>query len=656
MTLRLALAASTALLLSPLPALAQTVPAPAAAAAQSEHDKLFALFDDADARALALDPMGRLFRGEENGVDRLGDLLTDSSFLASRTDTELNLARLGLIDRGKLDATDQLAYDVFRYTQETALEGMNDEMRELTKVRPINHFFGLHNYYPTLVNGTGVAPFKTVKNYEDNLSRHDDYIAYLERAVQRFRQGMASGVLETKLTIGIMVSQLDTQIDTPLADSPFMGPTKKFPDSFSEADEARLTAAYEAKTRKIMAATTALRDFLKTEYLPAARDSIGLSQMKGGDKLYAYLVEESTTLPLEPEAIHQLGLSEVARIKGELTQLQKEVKFKGTLNQFFDYVRTDPKFKPKSREALTQSYYDIGKQVDAKIGTLFSLVPKSPLEIRPYDPSTEKFEAGGSYQQGAPDGSRPGVFYFNAYDLPSRLTPGNVTLYLHEGAPGHHFQISLAQENAALPAFMRFGGTNAFVEGWALYAETLGNEMGFFKDPWNRYGTLQDEQLRAMRLVVDTGIHAKGWSRDQAIAYMLTNSGMTRTDVVAEVDRYIAIPGQALGYKIGSLKIQELRKRAADKLGPKFDIRAFHDQVLNTGGLPLAVLEQKIDRWIAAEAAGSGPPRQPKAEQPAAFHAPTASALSAGRVCSSGSKAPVTTPQRERVPQPEAAP
>jgi uncharacterized protein (DUF885 family) len=603
MTLRLALAASTALLLSPLPALAQTVPAPAAAAAQSEHDKLFALFDDADARALALDPMGRLFRGEENGVDRLGDLLTDSSFLASRTDTQLNLARLALIDRGKLDATDQLAYDVFRYTQETALEGMNDEMRELTKVRPINHFFGLHNYYPTLVNGTGVAPFKTVKNYEDNLSRHDDYIAYLERAVQRFRQGMASGVLETKLTIGIMVSQLDTQIDTPLADSPFMGPTKKFPDSFSEADEARLTAAYEAKTRKIMAATTALRDFLKTEYLPAARDSIGLSQMKGGDKLYAYLVEESTTLPLEPEAIHQLGLSEVARIKGELTQLQKEVKFKGTLNQFFDYVRTDPKFKPKSREALTQSYYDIGKQVDAKIGTLFSLVPKSPLEIRPYDPSTEKFEAGGSYQQGAPDGSRPGVFYFNAYDLPSRLTPGNVTLYLHEGAPGHHFQISLAQENAALPAFMRFGGTNAFVEGWALYAETLGNEMGFFKDPWNRYGTLQDEQLRAMRLVVDTGIHAKGWSRDQAIAYMLTNSGMTRTDVVAEVDRYIAIPGQALGYKIGSLKIQELRKRAADKLGPKFDIRAFHDQVLNTGGLPLAVLEQKIDRWIAAEAA-----------------------------------------------------
>ncbi|MFY8047329.1 MAG: DUF885 domain-containing protein, partial [Erythrobacter sp.] len=269
----------------------------------------------------------------------------------------------------------------------------------------------------------------------------------------------------------------------------------------------------------------------------------------------------------------------------------------------FDYVRTDPKFQPKTREALTEDYYRIGREVDAKIGDFFSLLPKSPLEIRPYDPSTEQFEAGGSYQSGSADGKRPGVFYFNAYDLPSRLTPGNVTLYLHEGAPGHHFQISLAQENEALPAFMRYGGTTAFVEGWALYAETLGNEMGFYKDPWNRYGTLQDEQLRAMRLVVDTGIHAKGWTRDQAIDFMMNNSGMTRTEVVAEVDRYIAIPSQALGYKIGALKIQELRKRAEAKLGKRFDIKAFHEQVLNTGGLPLTILEQKIDRWIASQAA-----------------------------------------------------
>ena len=605
MTLRLALATSSALLLAAAaPALAQSAPAEAVAAtsaSQSSHDRLFALFADADARALALDPLSRLYRGDDEGADRLGDFLTDSNFIAARTDTKLNLALLAQIDRDSLDATDQLAYDVFRYTQERALAGTTDAVRALTEVRPLNHFFGFHNSYPNFASGKGAAPFKTLANYEDNLSRHDDYIAFLDRAIGRFRQGMRAGVLETKLTVGIMVTQLTTQLDTPLADSPFMAPTKAFPDEVSPADRTRLTAAYQAKTAELYAATERLRNFLRDEYLPAARDSIGLSQMKGGKELYALLAEDSTTLPLDPEAIHQLGLSEVARIRGEMEKLKKEVRFKGTLAQFFDYVATNPKFQPKSREALTEAYYQTGRDVDARIGALFSKVPKTPLEIRPYDPATEQFEAGGSYEQGSADGTRPGVFYFNAYDLPTRTTPGIVTLYLHEGAPGHHFQISLAQENEALPAFMRFGGTTAYVEGWALYAETLGNEMGFYKDPWNRYGTLQDEQLRAMRLVVDTGIHTKGWTRDQAITYMLTNSGMSRTDAVAEVDRYIAIPGQALAYKIGALKIQELRKRAETRLGKRFDIREFHDQILNTGGLPLVVLESKIDRWIAAE-------------------------------------------------------
>ncbi len=606
MTFRLALAASTALLLTAAPAVAEIAADPAAATvpgnAQSEHDKLFALFEDADARDLALNPISRLFRGEDEGVDRLGDLLTDSSFLATRTDIKLNLALLAQINRSILSETDQLAYDVFQYTQNRALAGASEDMRALSEVRPINHMFGTHTFYPTFASGTGVAQFKTLANYEDNLSRHDDYIAFVDRAIGRFRQGMKSGVLETKLTIGIVVTQLDTQLDMAMSDSMYMAPLKIFPISIAGAERARLTKAYAAKTAEIYAANTRLRNFLRDEYLPVARDSIGLSQMKGGAQLYARLVEDSTTLPLDPETIHQLGLSEVARIKGDLEQLQKEVKFKGTLTQFFDYVRTDPKFQPKSREALTQDYYRIGREVDSKIGRYFSLLPSSPLEIRPYDPSVEQFEAGGAYQSGSADGERAGVFYFNAYDLPSRLTPGNVTLYLHEGAPGHHFQISLAQENEALPAFMRYGGTTAYVEGWALYAETLGKEMGFYKDPWNRYGTLQDEQLRAMRLVVDTGIHAKGWTRDAAIDFMLTNSGMTRTEVIAEVDRYIAIPSQALAYKIGALKIQELRKRAETQLGKRFDIKAFHEQVLNTGGLPLAVLEAKIDRWIAREA------------------------------------------------------
>ncbi len=597
---RKALLAATAVsLVAAVPGAALAQDATATTEQETERDRLFELFEESDARSLELEPLSRLFRGDDTNADRLGDYLTDSSFYASRLDTQLNLALLAQIDRSKLPPTDQLAYDVFKYQQETALRGQSDEIRALTEVRPINHFRGFHTFYPNFASGNGAAQFETIANYEDNLSRHDDYIAISDRAIERSREGMENGVLETKLTIGRVIEQLDTLLAVPLAESQFMGPVQNFPDDFSEADRARLTAAYQAKTREINAAHERVRDFLRDEYLPMARDSIGLSQMKGGDKLYAQLIEQTTTLPLEADYIHNLGLSEVARIKGSLEALQAEVGFEGTLNEFFDYVRTDEQFKPESREWLTQDFYRIGEIVDGKIGDYFSLLPKSELKIEPYDVSIERYSAGGSYQSGAPDGSRPGTFYFNAYDLPSRLTTGNVTLYLHEGAPGHHFQISLAQENTDLPAFMRFGGTTAFVEGWALYSETLGYDMGLFDDPWARYGTLQDEQLRAMRLVVDTGIHSKGWTRDQAIDFMLDNSGMTRTEVENEVDRYIAIPSQALAYKIGALKIQELRDRAKEQLGSRFDIKDFHAQVLNTGGLPLPVLESKIDRWIA---------------------------------------------------------
>lgn len=568
---------------------------------QSEHDRLFALFAESDERQLALNPISGLFRGDMRRADRLGDYLTDAQFLASRTDTLLNLAKLDQIDRSKLNDTDKLSYDVFKYNQEQSLKSMTDEIRALTIVRPVNHFSGFHTFYPTFASGKGAAPFKTVEDYENNLSRHQDYVDISERAIERFRQGMESGVLETKLTIDRVIKQFDKQLSIPMKESQYWGPVTMMPDSFSDEDKARLTKEYEEATKAIYASTERMRNFLRDEYLPVARESIGLSDMKGGEKLYKQLIESTTTLPLTADYLHELGLSEVKRIKDGMLEIMEEVEFEGTLNEFFDYVRTDAQFKPESREALTQDYYRIGREVDEKIDDYFSLLPKSELEIKPYDPAIEQFSAGGSYQSGTPDGSRPGTFYFNAYDLPSRLTTGNVTLYLHEGAPGHHFQISLAQENEALPAFMRFGGNTAYVEGWALYSETLGYEMGFFDDPWNRYGTLQDEQLRAMRLVVDTGIHAKGWTREQAIDFMLANSGMTRTEVVAEVERYIAIPSQALAYKVGALKIQELRKKAEEALGDDFDIKAFHAQVLGTGALPLPILEQKIDRWIASQ-------------------------------------------------------
>lgn len=585
---------------------AQTAPAaaPAAAAvsAQTEHDKLFALFKASDEASLKRNPLQAIFRGDLRYADRFGDYITDQYFAGERAAAEQDLAALHAIDRSKLDPTDQIAYDTFEWSTKDTLRGLQPDMLALTAVRPMNHFFGFQTFYPTFASGQGAAPFKTLTDYENNLKRHKEFVTYLDRAIGRFKEGEASGVVETKLTVRNMIEQLNNQLKQAPEDSPYFQPVKKFPDGISAADQARLTTEYRAAiTDELYPALTRLRDFLQNEYLPHARDGVGLKYMKGGDKLYAYLLQSTTTLPLTADQIHQTGLSEVARITKEMEKVKTEVGFKGNLHKFFDYMRTSPKFQPKSREALTQGFYDIQKKVEPKLPALFDHKPKAGLVIRPYEPFREKFEAGGSYEQGTPDGSRPGTFYFNAYDLPSRSTWEMTTLFLHEGEPGHHFQISLAQENDKLPAFMRFGGNTAYVEGWALYAETLGYPMGLYKDPYARFGTLNDEMLRAMRLVVDTGIHSKGWTRDQAIDYMLSHSGMSKTDATAEVERYIAIPSQATAYKTGALTIQRLRDEAKAKLGKKFDIREFHDQVLDTGALPLAVLEAKIRAWIAAK-------------------------------------------------------
>jgi uncharacterized protein (DUF885 family) len=566
-----------------------------------EGESLKALFAADDEASLKRNPISGLFRGDMRYADHLGDFVSDAYYDAERAAAEDNVKNLKALDRARLNATDQIAYDVFLRNQNDTLKGLSKPYLELTAVRPLNHFFGFHTFYPNFASGQGAAPFKTMEDYENNLKRHKEFVTLIDASIGRFREGMGSGVVETKMTITNVIDQLDTQLKQTVEESPYFGPTKMFPESFSDADKARLTGEYRAAIEQgIYPAYTRLHDFLKTDYLPVAREGVGLMHMKGGAKLYDYLIESTTTLPMSADEIHNLGLSEVTRIKTGMEIIRKEVGFAGTLPEFFDHLRSDPKFKPESREALTKGYYDIGKQVDATINSQFKYLPKAPLEIRPYEEFREKYEAGGSYQGGTPDGARPGIFYFNAYDLPSRTTPGMTTLYLHEGAPGHHFQISIAQENEALPAFMRFGGNTAYVEGWALYSETLGYEMGLFKDPYQRFGTLSDEMLRAMRLVVDTGIHSKGWTREAAIEYMLANSDMGKTDATAEVERYIAIPSQALAYKIGALTIQRLKAKSKAALGDKFDVREFHNQILNTGALPLTVLEKKIDDWIAA--------------------------------------------------------
>ena len=601
---RLILSASL-LALAPSSALSAQAAVPAQQAQASAHDRLFGLFHQSDEASLKRNPLQALFRGDTRYSDRLGDLFSDAHYQGEKAAAEHDLAALHAIPRGELNATDQIAYDVFEYQTQDTLRGLQPDMLEISEALPMNHFFGLHTEYPTIAGGQGAAPFRTVKDYENNLKRNRDFAANVDEAIAQWKKGEAEGIVDTKLTVRNMIEQLDNQLKMKPEDSPYWGPIKSFPASIGPADRTRLTAEYRNSLDTIVyPALQRMRDFLANEYLAHARDGAGLMYMKGGDKYYRSLIESTTTEPLDPAQVHQLGLDEVARITKQFEEVQREVGFKGTLHQFFDYMRTSPKFQPKSKEELERGFATVKRKVEAKVPLFFSKTPKAGLVIRPYPAYREKFEAGGSYEQGTPDGSRPGTFYFNAYNLPSRSTWEETTLFMHEGEPGHHFQISLAQENSKLPAFMRFGGNTAYVEGWALYSESLGYPMGMYTDPYQRFGNLNDEMLRAMRLVVDTGIHSKGWTRDQSIKYMLDNSGESTTDATAEVERYIAIPSQALAYKIGQLTISRLRDEAKAKLGTRFDIRDYHAQVLDTGALPLPILEKKIHDWIATRQAG----------------------------------------------------
>ena len=592
-----------ALLLASLSPIAFTVPVEAAPAVEpSAAAQLKQLFADSDEASLKRNPIQALFRGDLRYADRLGDYISDAYFDAERKAAAADLKHLKAIDRATLNPTDQISYDVFKWQSELGLRGLQPDMLALTVVRPVDHFSGFHTFYPDLASGQGAAPFKTLADYDNNLKRHRSFIVLIDRSIERFREGMKTGVLQPKLVVNNVIDQLNLQLAQGVEGSTYYGPAKTFPEGIGATDQSRLRADYAATIKMgIIPAYTRLRDFLKNEYLPASRDGVGLVAMKGGPKLYDYLIEANTTVKMTAADVHNLGLGEVARIRRQMDEIRVQTGYTGDLKAFFDYFRDDAKFKFSSKEDMRETFLAVGRKVDGRVREQFSTIPKSPLEIRPVPEYKEKTDAGGSYQQGTPDGLRPGIFYYNSYDLPSRSKPESETLYLHEAVPGHHFQISIAQENEALPAFMRFGGNTAYVEGWALYAESLWKELGVESDPYYRFGGLNDEMLRAMRLVVDSGLHSKGWTRDQSIRYMLDNSGMSRTDATAEVERYIAIPGQALAYKIGQLTILKLKARAQTALGDRFDPKEFHAQVLMTGALPMAVLEKKIDDWIASK-------------------------------------------------------
>ncbi len=584
------------------PALAQPAPAATITAARQDEDaRLLALLNSFARAQESLDPLGAVARGDNSNPQGLQRLFSDELAAAQRAELRRELAALARIDRTRLSPERQLSYDAFQQQAREALGWLSPDIVALTQVRPFNHFGGLHEDFLSLIGPSGSLPYRDERDYRRNLALLRALPLVLDRAIGRFRQGMASDVVETRLTTVNMIAQLDAILAEPALDSVFAEPLVDMPEDLPPARQALIRADWlQVVNRDVLPAYRRLRHFLAEDYLPVARSEPGIAAMRGGAGLYRRLILRYTTLPLEPEAIHTLGLSEVARIQGEMEQVKARLGFTGTLPAFFNHIRTNPRFHPKTAEELAEGYAKVARAVDGQLPRLFERQPAGRLTIAAYPAYRGKFEAGGSYAIGSPDGRRPGVFYFNTYDLPSRFLSGVTTLYLHEGIPGHHFQTSLAEQNQALPDFQRFGDNAAYVEGWALYAETLGFEMGLYNDPLQHWGTLDDEMLRAMRLVVDTGIHAKGWSRSQAVAYMLANSGMGRSDAEAEVDRYIANPGQALSYKIGGLTIQRLRREAENALGPRFDLKAFHEQVLGSGVLPLPVLETKVRRWIAA--------------------------------------------------------
>ena len=509
------------------------------------------------------------------------------------------LSGLGKLNRARLSTEDQVSFDIFQYEMQTRLEGLKLN----TWMMPFAQFYSLPNTLGQLGTGTGAQPFKTVKDYDDWLARLGQFPVWADSAIANFRQGVRAGVVLPKALVLKMVPQLQAQVTTDASKSLFYGPITRLPASFSAADKERLSATYQQIINiELVPAYRRLADFLGNEYLREARSSTGLLALPGGPEMYRYDVRLMTTTSRPPEAIYQTGLSEVKRIRAEMEAVKAKVGFKGDLPAFFTYLNSDPKFMPyKTPEDVLKAFRAIQGRITPNLPKLFGHAPRSPFEIR----QTEAFRAAtasAEYNRGTPDGSRPGIFYVPILDATKfNTTSGMESLFAHEAIPGHHYQLSLQQENTRLPKFRRFASYPAFSEGWALYCESLGPELGLYKDPYQKIGALGDEIHRAIRLVVDVGMHAKGMTREAAIKYMMDNEPISEQGATAEIERYMAIPGQALAYKTGALKLRELRTRYQKQLGRKFSLRAFHDEILAGGSMPLAVLERKMDAWAARQ-------------------------------------------------------
>ncbi|CAM3886312.1 DUF885 domain-containing protein [Mucilaginibacter galii] len=538
-----------------------------------------------------------------SGDNRYNDLLPNdgSAQFIQQAKSFYNryIDKLHAVKRDDLDEQDKLSYDVLNYQTAVQLEAYNFPLEQM----PFNQMFSLPLTIGQFGSGSSAQPFKTVKDYDNWLKRLSAFSIWADTAMANFDKGIKAGVVMPRALVLKMIPQMESMVVTDVTKSLFYEPVKNMPKDFSAADKERLTQAYkEAILLNVVRTYGKLGAYLKSTYLPHTRSTSGYSSLPNGAAIYAYLVKQNTTTNKTPEEIYQIGLTEVARIRTQMDSIKNKVGFKGDLKAFFEYMKTDKKFMPyKTPKEVLAAFESIHQRMEPNLKKMFNHKPKTPFEIR----QTEAFRAASAsaeYNQGSADGSRPGIFYVPILDAATfNTTSGMESLFLHEAIPGHHYQISLTQENTSLPKFRRFTYDNAYVEGWALYCESLGKELGLYTDPYQHMGALGDEMHRAVRLVVDVAIHTKGMTREQAIKYMMDNEAISEQGATAEIERYMAIPGQALGYKIGALKIRELRTKAEKELGSKFNLADFHDQILKDGSMPLSVLEAKINAWIPSK-------------------------------------------------------
>ncbi len=561
----------------------------------SETDKLDVLIDSEWQRRLADEPTLATRIGDRRYNDRWEDRSLEA-IAARRAHSQDVLARIKAIDRSQLSPIAQLNYDLFLRNASSRVE----EERFHGEYLPINTRYGPYSEIAEVVR---LTPLAKVKDYEDLVKRLRAFPTLVDQTIVLMRKGMEAGVMPPKVILREVSQQMSLQIHEDVTRTPvYQTAFQQMPSSISGADQDRLREEGKAALRdSVVPAIRKLQTFFLKEYEPKARNTVGISALPDGDAWYAVRVKTMTTTDLSSDQIHELGLSEVKRIRAEMEEAMRRTKFHGDLQAFFNFLRTDPQFFFKDKDLLLLTYRDIAKRIDPELPKLFRTLPRMPYGVIPVPAYSEKSQTTAYYQPGSVDSGRAGYFYANTYDLKSRPKWEMEALTLHEAVPGHHLQIAIAQELRDVPNFRRFGGYTAFVEGWGLYAESLGSEIGMYRDPYSRFGQLTYEMWRAIRLVVDTGMHAKGWTRDQAIRLFQQNTGKTQHDIEVEVDRYIAWPGQALAYKLGELKIKELRAYATQQLSDQFDLRDFHDQVLGAGPLPLSVLDARIRQWVAEQ-------------------------------------------------------